>query len=479
MSFRLLIFMIAVFSSSADSYRFVCNGLLANGEERGDECGVCDIEHAARWTNANIPVVVDDSPLPEGVSQSDWQGAVNKSLQAWEDVSGSNLRFFRVNSDNKREFGANDVNHEIFWITSKEEWRKLVGTGEFGTLGATMPRYTCGGADGAKRTIFDADLVLNGMGHINWQVDCQDDDCISIQTTLVHELGHFFGLDHPCMVCSSSIMSARAGFDLIYPVFDDMQGVRALYPDGTSGSFGSPCADDHQCQNSHICVSDGPNRYCSTTCHEDSSCEEGAICRQLGAQKVCTFLDGESAGGRTLGESCSRVPCAEPYICAGASKDNYYCFMPCDGQQDCQASQSCIALSTETSLCVSIKQLGQACDHQALCDHGLFCVLSDLEVGSCREPCGLVNAHTTGCRSGEVCRLFEDRQELCIPQSDKLVLDGNADNFDGNSGQGGLGREGISAAASGCSQQPLSGCLWLFLALGLAWRLRRLDQHSA
>src|SRR5580692_3652229 len=138
-------------------YRFICNGVLANGEERTDdsaECGVCDAQHAARWSNPSIEVIVDYSKTPRNISESDWRSIVQKSFAAWENVSGSSLRFVERDDKNPRAFGANDRVHEIFWITDRQEWRKLVGSGEFGTLGATLPRYECDGQ--GSREIYDA-----------------------------------------------------------------------------------------------------------------------------------------------------------------------------------------------------------------------------------------------------------------------------------------------------------------------------------
>ncbi len=472
-------------SGTSFSHRYVCNGIVASGEERNDSCGICDDEHAARWPSPNIPVTIDESPLPEGISLADWHSVVETSLAAWNDVSGSNLRFFEVDADNPRDFGADETSHEIFWITDKEEWRRLVGVGEFGTLGATLPRYTCGGSEGAKRRIFDADLVLNGLKQndtpiVNWQVKCEDDDCISIQTTLVHELGHFFGLDHPCLMCSTSIMSARAGFDLMYPVLDDLAGLRALYPDGSEGAFGSPCSENEDCASGKECIMDGANKYCSEECRRDKDCNAGAVCQENAGKKICMFVGGTSAGARLLGENCSRVPCVEPLICAGTVRDEYYCFLPCGKQSDCSGGQSCIALQDEISLCLNLKKKGEACDGKDLCDHDLFCLIEEDSLGSCREACGVANSSGLRCPSGETCQLFEAGQELCVPLNLNLTLDDNSLNFNGSKAPEKLGRLGKEAESPlGCSvlglndsQNSLS--LWLVgLLMMLALRKGR------
>ncbi|MCA9508611.1 MAG: matrixin family metalloprotease, partial [Myxococcales bacterium] len=272
MSKNTILFVVLLFASISQAHRYVCNGILANGDERWDTCGPCDDKNAARWPNPNIPVVVDNKSLPGGIDKKEWMGVVDDSFSAWNDISGSSLRFFQVDKEIRRDFGQNEMLHEIFWVNNSEEWRRLVGVGEFGTLGATLPRYRCGGKLGSKRQIFDADLALNAMPYINWKVKCEDDDCISIQTTLVHELGHFVGLDHPCLACSTSIMSARAVFDLMYPVLDDISGLQILYPDIQTGGFGSQCIYTSDCKDGFECIASNGSKYCTAQCSNDDDC---------------------------------------------------------------------------------------------------------------------------------------------------------------------------------------------------------------
>jgi hypothetical protein len=475
----LLCFLVLLCALPGSSYRFICNGMLANGDERSDECGICDQERAARWDSPRIEVVVDESRLPKNISKSDWRKVVNNSLDAWANVSGSNLQFIKRNEANLRQFGANDDLHEIFWITDRQEWRRLIGSGEFGTLGATMPRYVCGDFDG-KRDIFDADLVLNGMPHINWQMDCKSEDCISPQTTLVHELGHFFGLDHPCLMCSSSIMSARAGFDLTYPVFDDMEGLRALYPDNSIGGFGFPCDSQEECHNNGLCINDGSHRYCSKNCSLDQDCELGAICQARDGKKVCAFVDDEAAGGRSEGDGCMNKPCSDPLVCAGASDYNYFCFMPCGNQNDCKANQTCVQLDVDLSLCVVVKNQGETCDHRELCDDNLYCVFDTLSSGFCRAPCSTTEAPTTGCPDSLVCQIFKEGVEICVPEEHGLNLDDNQDGFGQEKGTGAGNKAGRGKSqggeAPGCqmaNSSAVNHSIWLillFLGLMKKWR---------
>ncbi len=476
---KLLSLVIALsFSFTSAAHRYVCNGILANGKERNDKCGVCDDAHAARWANPNIPVVVGEKTLPKGLNLSQWNEVINKSLSAWNDISGSNLKFLRVGNNNPRQFGTNETLHEIFWITDREEWRRLVGVGEIGTLGATLPRYTCS-AEISEREIFDADLALNGMEHINWQVECEDDDCISIQTTLVHELGHFFGLDHPCLMCSSSIMSARAGFDLMYPVQDDITGLRTLYPDGSKGGFGTPCGKNEDCGPEFFCQKGEHNSYCSMNCRSDDDCEIGALCRDEGGIKTCTFIGEMVLEDRKLGESCNRLPCEEPLVCAGALENEYYCFEKCRQSSDCKSPEACVSLRADLSLCVDLREKGESCDGKRLCSEGLFCVI-DEQGGLCHEGCGKSSLEAKGCGVGELCKNFEKEDvELCVLANSSLALEDNSSGFLEPPPKD-LGRQGTMAEEMpfGCSSGPNNLDLLLILlplwALHLVIRSRKI-----
>lgn len=457
---------IVMFCLSGHAYRFICNGILASGEERGDECGVCDERTAARWSNPNIPVVVADSPLPKGFNKNDWLSVVRDSFKAWE-VSGSSLRFVQVNGQSKRDFGANESLHEIFWITNKDEWRRLVGSGEYGTLGATLPTYTCGDEDG--RVIIDADLALNGVGYIKWKPKCESDDCFSVKTTVLHELGHFFGGDHPCVDCDESIMSARGrpGANLHYPMFDDMALVRVLYPDGSKGGFGYPCEKDKDCALGNLCITDDGNRYCSHRCETDENCQ-GAICQTIDTNNVCTFMNGKSDQKKRLLENCSDTPCMEPLICAGVSDENYYCFMSCKSDKDCGERQRCTETGDKEFLCMNVKTLNETCDHKELCTKGLVCIFDGYFSGICRAPC------TVGCKADEICQTI-DKEQVCMPKTQSLMLDDSVDRFDPKRGQNAFGRSQKSSSnlRSGCSVLQ-DNFLWFWLVVALLFLRKRL-----
>ena len=457
----------------AKGYRFICNGILADGSEHVDNCGApCDDAHAPRWPNPNIPVLVDYDKTPYGISKIQWQDVVKKSFAAWENVSGTSLRFVPMEGKSQRAFGSNRGLHEIFWITDRDEWRTVVGVGEFGTLGATLTPYTCD----ENRQIVDSDMALNGLEYIDWQIDCDSEDCISPQTTLVHELGHFFGLDHPCQQCVDSVMSARAGLDFKYPLFDDMQGLRMLYPDKSSGGFGYPCSSSAECQNNGQCLSVHDNQYCSHECSEDRDCAMGALCVQHNGSLVCAFIDGDTAEAKGEEENCSRLPCKDSLICAGISLEQSYCFNPCNSDLDCFPEQLCVGLENDkTGICMSIKQKGEKCFATQLCDEKLFCIFSDSEVGYCREGCNSSNDESRACPSGEVCQLIDGEKEICLPIG--LSLGENSAGFASDNKRAREKARSAYKDSMGCSfNKNPSDFSMIALLLLLLWRSKNLKR---
>jgi matrixin len=409
-------------ASPSATYRFMCNGLILNGLQRQDNCGPCDDEHAPRWPNQTITVLVGKGLL--GIGEDLWWQLVQQSFKAWTNVPGVNLDIKLIKAEGPREFGANDSVHELFVISDPQEWRKKTGAEPWSVFGATQPRYNCKAAPGEDlkatqtREIFDSDLVINDTYFINWKLNCKDDKCMDPRVMLVHEIGHFLGLDHPCLSCSSSLMSSRADFKLIYPIFDDMQGLRALYGDQSTGVFGSPCQNNSECTQG-VCVLDKDDKYCTKNCESDSDCHEGALCQKIQGTKVCVFATGEEIVRQKEGQNCSFAPCMKPLVCAGGTNDNFYCFKSCEGTSSCGPKQACMAIK-DNSICVSIKELGETCDAHELCAKNLYRVVENGQC-YCREPCQAQNFKA--CPKNYTCKKLKTAQETCLPDEKKLLTD--------------------------------------------------------
>lgn len=464
---RAIFFVAALIAGSAFSYRYVCNGLLANGDQRTDACGECNQQKAARWANPEVTVSISSTSLPAHVLEQDWRDIVEKSFSVWNSIPGSSFRFILSDNEAKRNFGDNtDATHEIMWITSKEEWRSLIGVGEFGTLGATIPRYHCDPDRG--RTIFDADMALNGLSHINWQVHCDDDDfdCVQIQTTLVHELGHFLGLDHPCLGCQTSVMSARAVYNITKTMPDDEDGVRSLYLLAAPRDFGSACEDESDCDSKYACYEVSDNPFCTLECNVDSDCPKDTRCVGRRHEKYCAFREKGEKGWEE--ESCADKGCEQPLICAGRSKETSHCYATCSFFGDCLNDKSCVHFKDDLSICMNVRDRGQECGESDICDTDLTCIFDDADYGKCRELCDANNR----CEEGVDCVRSKSGEYYCAEKDQGLNLDEASSPFRNNRKSQ---RSKAKASKAGC-QQSSADTLLLVGFLGYLVRKRKIHQ---
>lgn len=400
--------MLAGAAPPAHAFKYLCNGMNADGTVDPDPCGQttypCNAQNAVRWVPGILQFKVDVNTVPSGVSQSRWSTLLNASLQAWNNVSGSTLSIQNVGPANTRQFGANDANHELFWINSATEWQQKVGAGVNGALGVTLPRYSfCG----QPAEMEDADLALNGAGF------CWDrNGCNNIQSTLVHEMGHAFGLGHPCTLCDWAVMSAQAGYDPEYPLFDDQEAVRSLYP-GTPGGVGYGCNGNGACTGG-LCITTSSARYCSQTC---GNCPAGFACEDVSPYgMVCVFAAGSAATPVGEGENCSQRPCAANLQCAGDG-NNFTCYRTCTPPNGaCGANQQCVELQGGGGVCLTTAgnaMLGEVCNAQNLCVDGLLCILETDTSGRCRSSCNPAGGGS-GCPAGLACFELQSGGGACL-----------------------------------------------------------------
>ncbi len=156
---------------------------------------------------------------------AEWD-AVRASFGQWQSIPGTILKF----EDGGRAAPGADINtadgtNLIFWAKSDT----FVNGGRdniFGTLALTFPRTT------TDNTLLEADIVLNG-GQFAWFTDFNQPNRPDrfIEATLLHEIGHFLGLEHSPV--GGATMFAR-GTDGIGPQAglspDEMAAARTLYP---------------------------------------------------------------------------------------------------------------------------------------------------------------------------------------------------------------------------------------------------------
>ncbi|MCP4500108.1 MAG: MYXO-CTERM sorting domain-containing protein [Deltaproteobacteria bacterium] len=386
-------------------YRLLCNSMEANGLiEDDDRCGSCTAGNSPRWDNATVPVRVDLSTVPSDLTTTEWTNVVNSSFSLWADVQGSTLNFQNVGNATNRTFGEDRNTHEIFWVNSATEFQNKVGFGANGALGVTVTPYYC---SGSGRPISDSDLIMNGAGGFEWAdfaSNCNGGWCNSAVSTLLHELGHFVGLGHPCTACSWSLMSATSAYETEVPTNVDRAAVGILYP-GTPGGIGYGCSSDSDCGSAPICATVGELSYCTESC---GTCPDGFSCTEVtGEGDVCVFAGGALAPPAEIGASCPSGVCVGGASCVYVGDATVgVCFENCTPNgSDCPDDYTCLELQNGGGACFETsgdQEEGELCSPDALCGENLICSGSDTDPYTCHAICSEPWIEA-GCANGQLC----------------------------------------------------------------------------
>lgn len=413
-----------------------------------------------RWAKPNLTYYLDPNGAPDISDGSDIK-AIHASFDDWEAVSCSALTFqFLGNTSNKSVLPisgqTNGKNELVFVNDSKWTFGQYV-------LGVTSPLYYYDGA------IFEADIAFNGYlqswsttGNY-WKVD--------VKSVAIHEIGHFFGLQHvlygydpndpPTMAPAADPYGKTATLHA-----DDKAGACFLYP--ASGYY--TCSSNAQCpyvvdnyQNGEEYYSKQlkcQNGYCTGvsgvspgsveiggTCNLTSDCKSPNTCETLDSGiKICTTTCDPNNDKCPDGYRCAKVSVSNKYLCTPGTKKKKegepcsnsfecatsFCFSTPDGSgmfcrimcnknaPSCPEGQACWAPAYSTTggcfpadvVPVQKKPLGSLCSNDAEC-------LSDLCFGAagsaavCRQACSVV---AQDCPSGYYCADVGGRG-ACLPGS--------------------------------------------------------------
>jgi hypothetical protein len=181
----------------------------------------------AVWADESIPVLYCVNPANPPVdtngnaimSAEVFATAVRRAFQTWQDVSGAYIAFRYTGLCNSDPFNFRDQVNTIGW-----GW--LFST----AIGATAPSATHGKfqRQSSQGQYYEADIVVDVR-----YAQSFDDEAEYVNRALpyvlLHEVGHFVGLDHSDDPCS--IMKAVITKDPAVLCEVDANGARALYPE--------------------------------------------------------------------------------------------------------------------------------------------------------------------------------------------------------------------------------------------------------
>lgn len=404
-----------VATPAAAQFRFLCNGVNADGSSDSDCNEPCNSSTAARWEIATVPWNYDETTRPPEVSATRWANEIAAARDNWNAVMGIVLT--DGGNASFREFGSDNGQNEIFWIVSGTEWNNKVGGGINSALGVTITQNERCFSSG--RAIFDADVVMNGAG-FNWGPS----DTSSL-STLSHEMGHGLGLGHPCALCDQ-LMSATSSFDEPDgPQAGDVEGIQQLYP--APGRVGSACVGDGDCDD-NLCANVGGSAFCTQAC--TTTCPNGMVCFDDPTEgNICIFNSTEVS---PTGGPCGPPGCADACdiesvgpgcnFCIEFTDGTGQCFAGCNAQTQagCGANEGCSTIfqgDNTSGVCVPVGTAvrGQPCGGEVGCVDGLICAVTVGEdTGTCIGTCD--NDTGSGCLATENCFVaFTDGTAACFP----------------------------------------------------------------
>ncbi len=383
-------------------YRYLCNNVFGDGSIFSDSCAIeCDDENAPKWATNSVGLHLNSSDLPSTLSAETWQGTVRKAATTWSEAAGANLNFI-VSTDGERVFNVADGQSNLFFVTDRDEFIRLVGADNIGLLAATATIYD---RASCSREIYDADIVFNAATTIvDWNVNnagCTSEPCLSLEPIVLHELGHVLGIGHPCYEadCKSwTIMGANSSDrdpETLRAI--DVAVVAQLYP-GDSGGFGAPCSVG--CDDGFVCQSEDGTQYCTRDCDDNADCPIGFTC-DVGTTGRCLFTTIQRPN---IGESCQQAPhvCADGAVCLGNANEAL-CYRRCEPDSGtCPFGFACTTIEDGVSACTARGEVGSSCDTENICHDGLRCITVEGQAeGVCRSICDPETS--SPCREDENC----------------------------------------------------------------------------
>ena len=150
-----------------------------------------------RWKNTQVKYKINRAGSDDFSGGFDGHGqkvseyeAIHRAFDAWENVAGVELEAIFDGYTSKTKTGMDDEN-TIIWVESG--WGNLEFRPPAGALAVTISSYNLSNGE-----MVDADIHFNGDG-FRWAVVDSDEEGLfmDLQSIATHEIGHFFGLDHP------------------------------------------------------------------------------------------------------------------------------------------------------------------------------------------------------------------------------------------------------------------------------------------
>jgi MYXO-CTERM domain-containing protein len=299
--------------------------------------------------------------------------------------------------------------------------------------------------------IFDADMEVNN--NTDWS-DYGPAPSYDFESVILHEAGHFLGLDHT--PTQSAVMYANVDQGASKRVLTslDTTDVCTVYP-GVRGGQGDRCAAVTDCTGTRVCegAAGSTTLICTADCTGATgvSCPSGYTCQpstagyaclpQVGSSDLCKacvtgqdcttglcLTDG--AGFNWCSVSCSsNAQCGTGYTCQSLGTGGLGCVPDARCTAQCTGNSGCsVGFGCTNGACVATGNPGDRCEASNYCKSCGVCVIdpNDSTVAFCRSCCGGSGAggfcsacSATSCTgSGTACTsLSNNADSACLPSS--------------------------------------------------------------
>jgi hypothetical protein len=351
---------------------------------------------------------------------------------------------------------GNDMQNRVIWLGGAN-WRYAAST-----LGLTTTLYYPNTGE-----IIDADMELND--NVTW-ANTGSANSYDYESVVLHEAGHFLGLDHTNNVSAAVMYPTVANGQIKRSLYTtDVNDVCGVYPSGGMGmgAQGAPCSAPTDCLTGLVCRTlqgSSSGKICTVDCTTNpNACTTVAplTCQNADTGKACLppaagvdycmfCVDGTSCtSGNCITDGIGHNWCTNPCSTVAPCPAGSLCLDVASAQLCQSTSGSCICAPTPTAqgavlcpsqctgttcgttpgygcngtTCEATGNEGDRCELSGLCQSCLLCI-GTMAAANCRRCCaGMAQGANCSscpnatCASGQSCQTVGTGPDgICYPQ---------------------------------------------------------------